>query len=91
MINCDDDDDGGDGDDDDDGDGDGDGDDDADAAAAIITMIQPETCWIGCLPSDKHASGTLVEGQFHGNFHNFRVTWRWWNSCGNHPYRPHDA
>ena len=73
MINCDDDD-GGDGDDDDDGDGD----DDADAAAAaIITMIQPETCWIGCLPSDKHASGTLVEGQFHGNFHNFRVTWRW--------------
>jgi hypothetical protein len=51
--------------------------DDDDDAAAIITMIQPETCWIGCLPSDKHASGTLVEGQFHGNFHNFRVTWRW--------------
>ena len=77
MINYDDDDGDGDGDGDDDDDGDGDGDGDDDDAAAIITMIQPETCWIGCLPSDKHASGTLVEGQFHGNFHNFRVTWRW--------------
>lgn len=32
------------------------------------------TDFLNLFSADKHASGTLVEGQFHGNFHNFRAT-----------------